>query len=206
MMVRCVIYENVLDTLKALAENVEGFSAGVVACKDELELVFDADSEAPLHGELGDAVKCLWCDPAIMAMWARRSELQVIESVHYFFNKLEEICEPSYEPSVQDIMFARVRTHGIVTEKYLIEGKPYEMYDVGGQRNERRKWVHCFDGVTAVLFIAALSEYDQRMFEDETTNRMEDALSLFEEVYQYDDARLLPHPPPSSEAPFPYFF
>jgi hypothetical protein len=31
----------------------------------------------------------------------------------------------------------------------------------GGQRNERRKWIHCFENVTAVIFVAALSEYDQ---------------------------------------------
>ena len=47
----------------------------------------------------------------------------------------------------------------------------FEMYDVGGQRNERKKWIHCFDNVTAVIFVAALSEYDQNLFEDATTNR-----------------------------------
>ena len=35
------------------------------------------------------------------------------------------------------------------------------MFDVGGQRNERRKWIHCFDNVTAVIFVTAISEYDQ---------------------------------------------
>ena len=41
------------------------------------------------------------------------------------------------------------RRHGIVTSKYRIKGKDYEMYDVGGQRNERRKWVNCFENVRA---------------------------------------------------------
>lgn len=37
----------------------------------------------------------------------------------------------------------------------------FRMVDVGGQRNERRKWIHAFEGVTAVIFVAAISEYDQ---------------------------------------------
>jgi GTPase SAR1 family protein len=56
------------------------------------------------------------------------------------------------------------------------------MYDVGGQRNERRKWIHCFSDVTAVIFVAALSEYDQVLYEDATTNRMKESLDLFEEI------------------------
>jgi hypothetical protein len=32
-----------------------------------------------------------------------------------------------------DILFSRVRTSGIVTERYLIDGTVFEMYDVGGQ-------------------------------------------------------------------------
>lgn len=60
---------------------------------------------------------------------------------------------------------------GIVVDKYKIEGTTFEMYDVGGQRNERKKWIHCFDNVTAVIYVAALSEYNQGMFEDANTNR-----------------------------------
>ncbi len=56
------------------------------------------------------------------------------------------------------------------------------MFDVGGQRNERKKWIHCFEHVTAVLFVAALSEYNQVLFEDHTQNRMVESLQLFEEI------------------------
>lgn len=33
----------------------------------------------------------------------------------------------------------------------------YRMFDVGGQRSERKKWIHCFEGVTAIIFCVALS-------------------------------------------------
>jgi G-protein alpha subunit len=56
------------------------------------------------------------------------------------------------------------------------------MYDVGGQRNERKKWIHCFDDVTAVIFVASLSEYDQVLYEDNTVNRMEEAVTLFSDI------------------------
>lgn len=39
------------------------------------------------------------------------------------------------------------------------------MVDVGGQRSERRKWIHCFENVTSIIFLVALSEYDQILFE-----------------------------------------
>ena len=39
------------------------------------------------------------------------------------------------------------------------------MLEVGG-RSDRRKWIHCFEGVTSVVFCAALSEYDQMLPEE----------------------------------------
>lgn len=39
------------------------------------------------------------------------------------------------------------------------------MVDVGGQRSERRKWIHCFESVTSIIFLVALSEYDQVLAE-----------------------------------------
>lgn len=56
------------------------------------------------------------------------------------------------------------------------------MFDVGGQRNERRKWIHCFDHVTALVFVASLSEYDQVLFEDADKNRLDEALDLFKQI------------------------
>ena len=41
------------------------------------------------------------------------------------------------------------------------------MFDVGGQRSERKKWIHCFEGVTAIVFCVALSAYDLMLAEDE---------------------------------------
>lgn len=62
---------------------------------------------------------------------------------------------------------AAVHTRARVTQRWV----PRRLYDVGGQRNERRKWIHCFDEVTAVIFVVALSEYDQGLFEDQSVNR-----------------------------------
>lgn len=41
------------------------------------------------------------------------------------------------------------------------------MFDVGGQRSERKKWIHCFEGVTCIIFCAALSAYDMVLVEDD---------------------------------------
>lgn len=46
------------------------------------------------------------------------------------------------------------------------------MFDVGGQRSERKKWIHCFEGVTAIIFCVALSGYDLVLAEDEEMNRL----------------------------------
>jgi len=46
-----------------------------------------------------------------------------------------------------------------------------------GQRSERKKWIHCFEDVNAVIFVAAISEYDEVLFEDETTVKINWGLS-----------------------------
>ena len=58
----------------------------------------------------------------------------------------------------------------------------FHMFDVGGQRSERKKWIHCFDNVDCVLFVVAMSEYDQVLCEDRCVNRMHESLKLFEEI------------------------
>ena len=46
------------------------------------------------------------------------------------------------------------------------------MFDVGGQRSERKKWIHCFENVTSIIFCVALSEYDQVLLEESSQVRL----------------------------------
>jgi len=124
----------------------------------------------------------LWADPGIQVTYEHRSMYQLTDSTGYFLDKIHEIGNEDYLPTEQDVLRSRVRTTGIVENDFAIDGNQFKMFDVGGQRNERKKWIHCFSDVTAVLFVAALSEYDMVLYEDEDTNRMEEALNLFDEI------------------------
>ena len=54
--------------------------------------------------------------------------------------------------------------------------------DVAGQRSERKKWIHCFDDVKALIFVVSLAGYNQVLFEDASHNRMHEALNLFQQI------------------------
>lgn len=58
----------------------------------------------------------------------------------------------------------------------------FRMFDVGGQRSERKKWIHCFEGVNAIIFCVALSGYDLVLAEDEEMNRMIESMKLFDSI------------------------
>ncbi|KAG5178373.1 GPA1, alpha subunit of a heterotrimeric G protein [Tribonema minus] len=181
--IRPVVYNNTLVSMKTLVDQVSIWNLdGTVVAQEAFHTVKATDEAAVIDVALGTALKALWVDPGILGVWERRSEFQIVESVKFYFGELDRIMQPDYLPSQQDVLYARVRTSGIVTERYEIDSTTFEMYDVGGQRNERKKWIHCFDDVTAVIFVSALSEYDQSLFEDATTNRMVEAIELFGEI------------------------
>ena len=64
----------------------------------------------------------------------------------------------------------------------MIRGFTCHFYDVGGSRIERKKWIHCFEAVDMLIFVASLSCYDEVLFEDEDVNSMEDQLNLFANI------------------------
>jgi hypothetical protein len=57
------------------------------------------------------------------------------------------------------------------------------VYDVGGQRGERKKWIQVFDSVVAILYLADCSGFDQTLREDPTKNRLMETLEIFEQVW-----------------------
>lgn len=69
-------------------------------------------------------------------------------------------------PTDQDVLRARLRTTGITETHFDLGALQYRMFDVGGQRSERKKWIHCFENVNALMFLVAISGYDQCLAED----------------------------------------
>jgi hypothetical protein len=87
-------------------------------------------------------------------------------SLPYFFASLDRLFDPRYRPNEQDIIHCRARSTGITETTFRLRDHEMLMVDVGGQKSERRKWIHCFQDVTSILFLVSLSGYDQCLFED----------------------------------------
>ena len=116
----------------------------------------------------------------------------MIQNHHFsFLDDLDRLGQKDYQPTEQDILRTRVKTTGIVEVHFSFKNLNFKyglflnfffyylkltasisfhrLFDVGGQRSERKKWIHCFEDVTAIIFCVAMSEYDQVLHEDETT-------------------------------------
>jgi len=183
---RHVIRRNVVESMQALIEGAEKFNyqfrtpQARAASQRFLEL--DPLSANFWVDEIVTDGKLLWNDQAIILTYENRSRLQLLDSTQYLYHNLDRIGDPKYTPTAEDILRARLRTSGIVERVFRINQVDFKFIDVGGQRNERRKWIHCFEGVTAVFFLAAISEYDQVLYEDEKVNRLHESLTVFESI------------------------
>ncbi|KAG6915448.1 hypothetical protein DXG01_011448 [Tephrocybe rancida] len=164
--------------------------------EDDEFLEDDVDVKGKGKDEDEDEVKEGWFDPAIAEaihlVWKdltfhkimdeRSSEFYLMDSAGYFFTEILRIGTPGYIPNETDVLRARKKTFGISEERFLMDTLSIHMFDVGGQRSERKKWIHCFESVTSIIFCTALSEYDQVLLEEKTQNRMTESLVLFESV------------------------
>ena len=108
-------------------------------------------------------------------------KLQVQDAFGFFLKDIDDTCQPGFITSLDQILRTRVRTTGIVHEKFTVFATNLEIYDVGGQRNERRKWIKAFDNVTCVIFFAAISECNQFLFEAAEVDRQTGSIELFHE-------------------------
>ncbi|SAL99838.1 hypothetical protein [Absidia glauca] len=132
--------------------------------------------------DLVEDIDRLWHHPIIQHVYQRRNEYQLNDSAAYYFDAIHRIGDPRFIPTDQDILRSRVKTTGITETCFTYENHSYRVLDVGGQRSERKKWIHCFENVTALLFMVALSEFDQVLFEDASINRLSESLSLFASI------------------------
>ncbi|CAD6580745.1 MAG: guanine nucleotide-binding protein subunit alpha [Tremellales sp. Tagirdzhanova-0007] len=183
---REIVYSNTVQSMRALLNGVALMEISINPSNhDRWNLIMAASPQVEgdrFPPRLADAINGLWVDEGVREAFSRRNELQLNDSAPYYFDAIARISQPRYMPTDQDILRARVKTTGITETHFKIGELTYKLFDVGGQRSERRKWLNIFDSVTALVFLIAVNEYDQKLYEDETVNRMQEAMTLFESV------------------------
>ncbi|KAJ6254045.1 guanine nucleotide-binding protein g(o) subunit alpha [Anaeramoeba flamelloides] len=138
------------------------------------------DSNGNLSKKIVNDIKILWDDPAFKESFDRRSQFQIPDTAYHYFDNIDEVAKEDYIPSNVDILNCRIATSGVKVIEFPLSGIPTKIIDVGGQRSERRKWIHQFEDTTLVIYVVAISEYDQKLYEDESINRLHESLALFE--------------------------
>ncbi|XP_041083254.1 guanine nucleotide-binding protein G(t) subunit alpha-2 [Polyodon spathula] len=187
LMFKTIIYGNILQSILAIVRAMQtlGINYGDPSKADDgrtLNNLADSIEEGTMPPELVKVILSLWGDMGIQACFERAAEYQLNDSAAYYLNQLDRITKPDYLPNEQDVLRSRVKTTGIIEEQFSYKDVHFRMFDVGGQRSERKKWIHCFEGVTCIIFCGALSAYDMVLVEDDEVNRMHESLHLFNSI------------------------
>jgi len=181
------IQMNVIQCIQTLLEEMTGSldtSLNNTAARLK-ELKPDQEKDQAKLWEYRDNILAIWEEPAIQETFKRRNEFALPDCCRYFLTNISRISAPTFLPESKDILQIRVMTTGVIEYNFDMDGRECIMIDVGGQRTERKKWIHCFEDVLLVMFLAAASEYDQVLEEDHTENRMEESLNLFRTILSY---------------------
>ncbi|XP_015732162.1 guanine nucleotide-binding protein G(t) subunit alpha-3-like [Coturnix japonica] len=184
---RPIIYSNTVQSILSIVKAMTklGISYENPARIEDEKKLCDMETnldDGNMSSELVELIKQLWKDGGVQACFARASEYELNDSAAYYLNDLDRLAMPDYVPSEQDVLHSRVKTTGIIETQFSFKDLNFRMFDVGGQRSERKKWIHCFEGVTCIIFCAALSAYDMVLVEDKEVNRMHESLQLFNSI------------------------
>ncbi|XP_040844720.1 guanine nucleotide-binding protein subunit alpha-14 isoform X1 [Ochotona curzoniae] len=184
-----LVYQNIFTAMQAMIRAMDTLRIPYVCeqNKENARLIraVEVDKVSSLSRDQVEAIKQLWRDPGIQECYDRRREYQLSDSAKYYLTDIDRIALPSFVPTQQDVLRVRVPTTGIIEYPFDLENIIFRMVDVGGQRSERRKWIHCFESVTSIIFLVALSEYDQVLAECNNENRMEESKALFKTIITY---------------------
>ncbi|XP_026054005.1 guanine nucleotide-binding protein subunit alpha-11 isoform X2 [Carassius auratus] len=178
-----LVFQNIFQSMCAMTDAMKTLRIPYSNPQNEMYAQWFQDLDihqiTQLQRSYVEAIHHLWADKGLKMCYSRRREYQLLDSTKYFIDNLDRIAAQGYIPSPQDVLQVRFPTTGITDHCFTLEKITLRIVDVGGQRGQRRKWIHCFENVMSLIFLASLSEYDQLLEENNKDNRMEESLSLF---------------------------
>ena len=158
-------------------------------------MLLDVNTMEEFENRHFEIVKDLCNDLAIATTFSEEKERLVEYNLDYFLRQIDRIFEPNYIPTQEDILHIYIPTKRTIEfeldrDKMKMRKWPkchdsIKFIDMGGLRSERRKWIHCFKQVGAIVFLASLSEYDQMMYGNQNITRLEESIALFQTVMDW---------------------
>ncbi|CAO3682316.1 unnamed protein product [Rhizopus stolonifer] len=182
---KAIVYSNLVQSAQAFVRALYelGYPLSSEKSQYDAQLILNYRLQESLDPVIADAIISVWKDPGTRSLMRERSnEFYLMDSAPYFFNGINRLRRRNYVPNIQDVLHARAKTTGINETRFTMGETIIHMFDVGGQRSERRKWIHCFEAVKLAVFCISLSEYDQVLLEESRQNRMLESLVLYDSV------------------------
>ncbi|KAJ6232589.1 guanine nucleotide-binding protein g(o) subunit alpha [Anaeramoeba flamelloides] len=180
-----VIRSNIKSYIKSLIKSCNQLNLQISEKNAEIaeDFVRTVKKSSPdITEQVRESIITLWKDPNLKEAYERRDEYQLPDASKYFLDRTDDICSTNYKPSPDDILNCRIATVGVKEIQFEVNKHLWRIVDVGGQRSERRKWIHQFDDVSVLIFVVASSEYNQSLYEDERINRMKESLKVFKKT------------------------
>mmetsp|Transcript_23970 Transcript_23970/g.26607 ORF Transcript_23970/g.26607 Transcript_23970/m.26607 type:complete len:355 (-) Transcript_23970:229-1293(-) len=181
---RDIVHLNIFTGIKYLIDRAEQLSYKILRKNKKAKaslLAANLYDPGASRTTLLEACKTLWSDQGIQKCFEQRCEdPNALHLKYWMDNVIDKLIEKDdWMPTDDDIIFARQRTTGIVEAKFQQKQYEWLLVDVGGQKTERRKWIHCFDGMTAVIYVAASNEWDIPSEETEGATKMQESLGVW---------------------------
>ncbi|KAI8901317.1 guanine nucleotide binding protein, alpha subunit [Globomyces pollinis-pini] len=137
-----------------------------------------------LDDQMIKSISTFWNEPVIQSEF-EKIKADVPESTTYFFQNLSQKVSIASVLTNEDILLIRTVTQQITDTVFIIEKLTFHFYDVSGLKHHRKHWIAYFEDVLTIVFVVSLSSYDQVMVEDMKTNRMNDAIDLFDQMVNH---------------------
>ncbi|KAJ2995775.1 guanine nucleotide-binding protein subunit alpha, partial [Globomyces sp. JEL0801] len=166
---------NIIKSMQKILNTMEQMDIPLTNSDNEIHQnyilgITNVNEQQELTRQMRLALRELWKDNGVQTCYGS------------FFDEVERIGFKNYTPSLKDVIHDQTETTGITEAKFRMNGQLYRLLDVGGQQSERKKWIHCFEDVTAVIFMAAISDYNKTMMYDSTKSRIHESLALFDSI------------------------
>ena len=144
---REIVYANLIQSMQVVIETMHDLQVPLPANLEpaaqyimSIKVSMHEPNPPMLDRQVTRALISLWSDARVKGCVARAREFQLNDSAPYYFDAAARIGAQDYVPTDQDILRTRVKSTGLVEERFQVGVLQYVVFDVGGQRSERKKW------------------------------------------------------------------